>query len=293
MDNNIRHRLGDTIHPSELGLRGQEIRVWDACKTCGIERWVRLSHKGRNCKPCAQILHPNPKSTNHASTMWVSGTEPKVGDATPGKTIGRGNGHYLWTVCPECGKGRWVSRRQHALNTLCVSCANTKRLLGKTNPRWNNGVRYDPSHGFYVRVNPDHPFYRMSMHAGGQRYIAEHRLVMAMHIGRPLEKWEIVHHINGINTDNRLENLELLPKQSNHLPYNMLQNQVRELQSRVTILEGENTLLKFQLEGMSIPSQAEENNDSSGVCRDLTGDTLQSEGEEKVRPFGKPEDKDA
>ena len=40
---------------------------------------------------------------------------------------------------------------------------------------------------------------------GDQVY--EHRYLMEQFLKRPLEKWEIIHHINGDRIDNRIENL--------------------------------------------------------------------------------------
>lgn len=42
------------------------------------------------------------------------------------------------------------------------------------------------------------------------KYVAQHRLVMERHLGREIQRNEVVHHLNGIRTDNRPENLEVM-----------------------------------------------------------------------------------
>lgn len=57
------------------------------------------------------------------------------------------------------------------------------------------------------------------IYAPDGREMLEHRWIMEQYLGRKLDTDETVHHINGIKTDNRLENLEVVDRAkhtSNH-----------------------------------------------------------------------------
>lgn len=67
--------------------------------------------------------------------------------------------------------------------------------------RQKRGWRLD--RGYVMIFEPTHP------NARKDGYVSEHIKVMSAKLGRPLERFEDVHHRNGIRHDNRPENLEL------------------------------------------------------------------------------------
>lgn len=110
----------------------------------------------------------------------------------------------VWAVCSACQIGRWkllvaFRRNPDALCRFCKSRAVAQQRWGQRKKRWGSYVA--------VSVRPNDPMYVMRGKRG--YWVAEHRLVMARWLKRPLERWETVHHRNGQRDDNRIENLEL------------------------------------------------------------------------------------
>lgn len=96
---------------------------------------------------------------------------------------------------------------------------------GKGYGKWSGGKTKDSSGYILTSIEPTDPYYLMR---NRKRYILEHRLVMAQHLGRCLESWEVVHHINHIRDDNRIENLKLY-KMSDHQAITLLEMENKRL----------------------------------------------------------------
>ncbi|PRR85991.1 HNH endonuclease signature motif containing protein [Clostridium luticellarii] len=98
--------------------------------------------------------------------------------------------------CEMCGKSFEVQR--NSKQRFCsVNCVNKyKKKSGKYK---KNGYWYE--NGYKV------------LYVEGNKCIKEHIKVMEEHMGRKLKKNEVVHHINGNKSDNRLQNLKLMTRE--------------------------------------------------------------------------------
>lgn len=94
---------------------------------------------------------------------------------------------------------------------------------GKNNPRWKGGEILDKD-GYVLVKKYTHP-HRDKY----KNYVRKHRLVMESHIGRILLKTEVVHHINGIKNDNRIENLHLFNSNSEHTIHHLRERYARKI----------------------------------------------------------------
>jgi len=135
--------------------------------------------------------------------------------------------------CRICRKTFYVSKSKDHLKFCSYRCAwdgRKKSYSGKGNPyygkkhsknirekmsgvrhhNWKGGINRHPEGYVYV-LSKSHP---RRNKAG---YVYQHILVMEEHLGRYLNRKEVVHHINGIKDDNRIKNLQLFSSNAEHM----------------------------------------------------------------------------
>lgn len=126
-----------------------------------------------------------------------------------------GDPFLVWEHCVRAGYGNYCSRtchhesRRRRVQKTCAGCgfqfwviparAETARFCSRKCKSKNYGTHlHINKNGYVVILCPD-----------GKKRL-EHRLVAERSIGRPIRRGEHVHHINGVRSDNRPENLQVL-----------------------------------------------------------------------------------
>lgn len=109
------------------------------------------------------------------------------------------------SICKECGSdNNVVTAKYTKFPGYCRKCIyRKKRSKVPSNGKPWRGYEIDKSGYKVISGQWDHSC------CDSRGCVREHRLVMEKWLGRFLLKDEVVHHMNGIKDDNRIENLEL------------------------------------------------------------------------------------
>jgi hypothetical protein len=120
----------------------------------------------------------------------------------------RTNIYFVMTACGNCGLVH-PSDKKNVGRAQKNYCSNECLRASRRAPDGSR-TRKRCSHGPVMVKLRDHPA------ANGSNCVPEHRLIVERSIGRFLSKKEVVHHINMVETDNRVENLHLFSSNSEH-----------------------------------------------------------------------------
>jgi len=118
-----------------------------------------------------------------------------------------GNGASTMELAEEYGVT--AGTVAHRLVSTGVELRKPGFQLGEGHYGWQGGRLFRDGYVF-VLMHEGEPYYEMAQtKMGNVKYVLEHRLVLAKHLGRCLTRHETVHHKDGDSSNNDLSNLQL------------------------------------------------------------------------------------
>ena len=168
---------------------------------------VHYSHKATslllfmqniNCASCGISFRPRKSSTKCCSRSCSSRYVATLFGIERAKK--RKTGHLI--KCHHCSQQFYVPKYRIESAKFC-----SRKCLALAHPEISLKARMNSP--LMKRAGTKQPKKYIVISING-RQVREHRYVMEVHLGRKLQSWEQVHHINGDPTDNRIENLQVL-----------------------------------------------------------------------------------
>ena len=140
------------------------------------------------CVHCGKDFVSTRRSSRYCSHSCVGQAYlPNIRKPIQGQTLS----------CEYCLRAFFVPQYRGSKARFCSRSCLAKVHLAQFAAFWFQPSG-KPPHRYKTMVTPD------------GRQVRIHRYIMEQHLGRRLEAWEHVHHINGDSLDNRIKNLIVL-----------------------------------------------------------------------------------
>ena len=168
----------------------------------------------KQCRNCGKLFQTSPSKTKRVNCSMRCLKE-YLKNNPHFNFQGKTKEFECWTCKKKFSKYYW----KKTLRTFCSWQCSVKGRTGKNNYFFKTGKS---KMGGYIYLaicllnEEEQNLAKQMTTARRANLVAEHRLVVAKFLNRPLRNNEIVHHKNQKRDDNRLENLELIVHKGAH-----------------------------------------------------------------------------